>query len=136
MEHEPISNDPDTNKLLSIVTWNLRRFFGYDTHDSQALVRSFYATYSSTWDDDFYHHEGPFRSAAFIHYMTTTGGMREGFMAWLDSQGFSQVPPESSEHFRQNYVIRRRPETKCLSLKRNCLFLPCYVTKPKKALRA
>lgn len=58
------ANDPDTDRLLSLVPWNLHRFFGHDEAAAAELVRSSYASFQTNWGDDFYHHEGPYRCAA------------------------------------------------------------------------
>jgi hypothetical protein len=98
MHTPPISKDSDTDRLLDIVIWNLTRFFGYDNAAAVGLVRSWYPNR----DDDFYHHEGAFRSAAFIHYSTTQDGSRN-FFEWFRAQHFDEAEREALEHYRGHY---------------------------------
>ena len=104
-----ISDDPDTDKLLRIVAWNLSRFFGYVGTDAEVLVRNFYARWQSPgWGDDFYHHEGAFRSAALIHYSELHGGTTS-FSSFRDlfwAQNFDEFEREALEYFRETYFDR------------------------------
>lgn len=105
--HTPsISKDSDTDRLLGIVAWNLTHFFGYDGTAAVELVRSWYPNR----DDDFYHHEGAFRSAAFIHYSTTKNDARD-FMTWFLAQHFDEAEREALEYFRDHYYIQRHGTT-------------------------
>jgi hypothetical protein len=101
MHTPPISNDADTDRLLGIVAWNLTRFFGYDDATAVALVRSTYPMR----DDDFYHHEGAFRSAAFMHYSATHDGSTDfgTFLEWFRAQDFADAEREALEHYRETY---------------------------------
>ena len=104
-----ISKDSDTDRLLRIVAWNLSRFFGYPDTAADALARSFYARWQSPgWGDDFYHHEGAFRSAALMHYSAlhddTTDFTR--FPEWYEAQNFGDFEREALEYFREKYFDR------------------------------
>ena len=96
-------DDADTDKLLSIVVWNLTRFFSYAPAAATELVSSFYSGFESSWGDDFYHHEGAYRSAALMHYVTTHNGDREGFIEWAVTNGHHNPPAESLAYFREHY---------------------------------
>jgi hypothetical protein len=101
-----ISKDPDTDKLLRIVVWNLSRFFGYADTAADALVRSFYARWQSPdWGDDFYHDEGAFRSSALMHYSELHGGTTDftRFREWYWAQNFGDFEREALEYFREAY---------------------------------
>ena len=107
---EPLfSGDPDTDNLLQIVAWNLTRFFGYEQPAAEQLVSSCYTSFPSRWDDDFYHHQGAFRSGALMHYHATHGGSIDftEYLNWYRSQPFDEPEREAREYFRQTYFERK-----------------------------
>jgi hypothetical protein len=99
-----ISNDPDTDRLLAIVIWNLERFFGYTGQTAEELVRTSYPKR----DDDFYHHEGAFRSAALLHFsaIQEESSSLGDFPMWLRAQNLDDAAREASEYFREHYFTR------------------------------
>ncbi len=100
------SDDPDTDRLLRIVAWTLARFFGYSDAAAERALLSFYARWHSPgWGDDFYHHEGAFRSAALIHYSEINGGSTDfgRFFEWYREQDFDAAEREAQEYFREHY---------------------------------
>jgi hypothetical protein len=101
MNTPPISNDSDTDRLLNNVAWNLKRFFGYVDAAAIELVRSAYPKR----DDDFYYHEGAFRSAAFMHYSATHGGSIsfEDFGVWFRAHDFADEERKALENYRETY---------------------------------
>ncbi len=107
MDIEPISNDADTERLLRIVIWDLTRFFDYSAADAEEAVRSFYARWQSSRGDDFYHHEGAFRSASMIHYLATHRSTADfnGFVEWYRAQNFTDAEREALAYFRDNYFV-------------------------------
>src|SRR5688572_1719273 len=102
---KPISDDSDTDKLLQVVCWALTRHFGHEASAAEALVRSSYERFASRWDDDFYHHEGAFRSAALLQYSFVHGGTSDfnGFHDWYAAQGLFGAEHDTLEYFRQFY---------------------------------
>jgi hypothetical protein len=103
-----ISADPDTNRLLEVVAWVLAHSFGHPDGAAHLTVRSFYARNLARYDDDFYHHEGPFRSAAIIHYASTREGWNvQGFVEWLRGQDFRREQAEALEYYRKYYFDKR-----------------------------
>lgn len=105
----PICDDPDTERLLRIAASNLVHFFQYSETKADELVRSFYARWRSPgWDDDFYHHEGAFRSAALMHYSALHGGSTDftHFTGWYHEQQLDVPAREALEYFRENYFRR------------------------------
>ena len=101
-----ISLDPDTDRLLRIAAWNLSRFFGYADKTAEVMVRSFYTLWQSPgFGDDFYHHEGAFRSATLIHYSAIHDGTTDFtlFPQWYEAQSFSECEREALEYFRESY---------------------------------
>ena len=98
MDVHQISPDPDTNRLLSIIAWNLSTFFGYDDDRAFETVRTWYPNR----DDGFYHHEGPLRSAAFIHYSTNVPENSD-FTIWYNENNIARFANDSLDHFRKNY---------------------------------
>jgi len=101
----PISNDSDTNRLLQVVCWALTRHFGHEAEAAEMLVRCSHVRFAGQWNDDFYHHEGPFRSAALLHYSSTHGGTTNfnGFHEWYAAQELGEAHSDTMEHFRQSY---------------------------------
>lgn len=111
MNSPSISDDPDTDKLLWIVVRNLVRWFGYEQAAAEQFMRSFYHQFVSSWGDDFYHHEGAFRTAALMHYSAGRSGSTDfsRFPMWYRTQKFAEAEREALEHFRATYFSHRTP---------------------------
>lgn len=98
-----IADDPDTNRLLEVVALILVRVFGHPA-EARETVRSFYTHNSPHFDDDFYHHEGPFQCAAIIHYASTRAEWTfQGFHEWLHGQDLRRERAEALAYFREHY---------------------------------
>lgn len=55
--------------------------------------------------DDFYHHEGAFRSAAMMHYSAMNGGSADftGFHEWYWAQSLSEAEQKALAYLRATY---------------------------------
>jgi hypothetical protein len=105
IEWKVISADGDTNRLLNIAALDLTRFFGYSEQRALSLVSSFYVRFAARFENDFYHHEGAFRSAALMHYSEVNG--RTGdfgcFQQWFSGQELQEAEIKALSYFRDLY---------------------------------
>ena len=87
-----IAKDTDTDRLLAIAIYFLTRYFGYSVNDAIDQARLCYTEHPTSWGDDFYHHEGAFRTAAWMHYHRSTAAVipRPHFVTWLRLQSLEE----------------------------------------------
>lgn len=106
-------DDRDNERLFQIAAWNLVRFFGYEQGAAEKLIVSFrehYRVFSPEWaeNDNFYHHEGAFRSAAIMHYYAIHGNLMDfsGFHDWFRAQHFESVEQEACNYFNAVFCVQ------------------------------
>ena len=94
--------DPDTTILFEMVAWSLENYFGHDHDRAVGLVNDFYHANAARFEDDDYHHDGPYDSAARIHYEGFLRGDPSGFPTWRRDNGHLKPPPEALAYFREH----------------------------------
>ncbi len=115
MSSQKFSDDRDDETLLQVVAWNLVRFFGYEQDAAEKLIVTFrehYRLLSPEWaeNDSFYHHEGAFRSAAFMHFYAINGSSMGagGFHDWFQAQHFESAEQEACNYFNAVFWTREK----------------------------
>jgi hypothetical protein len=98
--------DNDTIRLFQIVFWCLKNFFGYTDDSAIEAINSFYEKNVERYDDDFYHHEMPFRVAVRIHYFEVLKGETDKFYHWRRESGYDVDPREAIDYFRKHYYVK------------------------------
>lgn len=100
MIQAPSDFEPMTLRLLDISVELLMRYFGHTRDDAEELTNRFLVREPSVVNEDFIHHEMPWRVAAAIHYLESIGGPRERLGHWLIESGNQNSPPEVPEFVR------------------------------------
>ena len=96
----PSDYEPMTIRLLEIGVDLLMRYFGHSREDAEKLTSAFLLRDQSVFNEDFIHHEMPWRVAAAIHYLEGLRGSRERLGHWLIESGYQNSPPEVPEFVR------------------------------------
>lgn len=96
------TTDRETKKLFEVVVEGLKRYFGHSEVEAIRLVNDFYLHSPHRLEDDWYHHEGPYGTAARIHYY---GFLHEDgdFDSWRRKEGYVNPPAEFMEYFSDHY---------------------------------
>jgi hypothetical protein len=98
--------DEDTLRLFQIVVLCLKNYFSYTDDSAAKAINSYYEKNLTIHDDDFYHHEMPFRIAARIHYFEVLKGDANQFHNWLRASNYNSSPHEVIDYFTEHYFIR------------------------------
>lgn len=93
--------DEDTVLLFEMVVWCLVKYFGHTEETSVGLVNDFCNKAKSRWEDDFYHHETPFRVAARIHYVSFMKGNNSEFADWVLTSKWGKPPQEAIDYYKR-----------------------------------
>ena len=94
--------DEDSVRFLSIVQYFLGQWFGNSEAAAEQAMDEFMA--DTSWDEDMYHHEGAYRTAALIHYLRILGGERCDWLEWLQKHGHNPTPEEARKYFWDHYL--------------------------------
>jgi|SRR6185295_6798383 len=103
------TTDEDTAKLFEIVVEGLKRYFGHSEAEAISLVNDFYLHSPYRLEDDWYHHDGAYGTAARIHYYGFLNGEDGGLDNWRRKEGYWNIPDEFMEYFRDHYYENDRP---------------------------
>ncbi|MFY0538092.1 hypothetical protein [Nannocystis pusilla] len=82
--------EDDTMLLLETSLYLLQRYFAHDKATAEDTLVEFIG--NSGWDENFYHHEGPYRTAAIAHYRHYLKGDPSSWFDWLREYGHLQTP--------------------------------------------
>jgi hypothetical protein len=100
--------DDETTRLFKIVVWCLQKYFEHTQESAIEAINAYYTKNINRIDDDFYHHEMPFRVALRIQYSEVwkKGSDRSNeFYDWMRKSGYHNTPYEVLDYFRKNYFI-------------------------------
>jgi len=103
------TTDKETEKLFEIVVEGLKRYFGHSETEAIALVNDFYLHSPYRLEDDWYHHDGAYATAARVHYYGFLNGADGGLDTWRKKEGYWDIPDEFMEYFRDHYYENDRP---------------------------
>ena len=100
-----ITADDGTLRLFDVVVWCLQRYCGYSEEDAVDAVNKFYERFRGRYDDEYYHHQAPYRVAMLIYYVDKLSGTPDDFIPWLLSSDYRREPPDPEyvEYFRKHY---------------------------------
>lgn len=84
-------------------------------HNSEAAAEQAMDEFmaDTSWDEDDYHHEGAYRSAAFIHYSRVIAGDPRHWFEWLNGAGHNPTPEEARKYFWDHYTESTTKDDKC-----------------------
>jgi hypothetical protein len=96
----PSDYEPMSVRLLEISADLLVHYFGHTRERAEELTSRFLVRDPSRFNEDFIHHEMPWRVAAAIHYLESMGGPPNRLGDWIIESGNEGSPPEASELIR------------------------------------
>jgi len=97
--------DEDTVRLFQIVIWCLKKYFCHTDDSAVEVINSYYEKNLKIHDDDFYHHEMPFRIALRIHYFEVLKGDANKFHDWIQKSNYNSSPGEAIDYFKEHYFV-------------------------------
>ncbi|MBD2302122.1 hypothetical protein [Nostoc sp. FACHB-190] len=99
--------DADTVRLFQIVVWCLKKYFFYTDDLAVEFINSYYKKNLNIHDDDFYHHEMPFRVALRVHYFEVLQVEANKFQDWVREYDYNYTPREVIDYFQQHYFVNK-----------------------------
>ena len=96
------TNDEDTRKVLEVVAWCLKQYFGHNEDSAVATVERYYTSHAEIHDDHLYQQEGAYWMALRIHFVEDLKNPGD-FHVWRVANGYTRVPNEVGEFFHQHF---------------------------------
>jgi len=93
----------ETELLLEIAHHFLCEYFGHKTDYANDIMIKFLKNYSSSYNEDFIHHEMSYRVAATIHFVIHLNGSPNKLGEWLIENVNKKHNPEADEYFRRHF---------------------------------
>lgn len=93
-----IETDDVTLAILETTAFCLQKYLGYSEAQAVALIEQYYH-HKSFVDEDFIHHEGPFRIAVRMHYFVTLQGNPGEFENWKRENNLMSPPQGAPSYF-------------------------------------
>jgi len=98
--------DEETIRLFQIVIWCLQKYFSYKEDSAVAALNDYYEKNANRHDDDFYHHEMPFRVATRIYYADRLKGDIDNLPEWIRGSNYNCYPSEVNDYFNEHYFVK------------------------------